>query len=145
MKQQFTRTGSTQQSKARGASMPPKYSTKRKKQMPSKPKKINRAYKPIVERVPFGRRRDLSSFYNARRWRKVARLFKQNNPFCIMCDAEGVTGPPEVTDHIRGLGFLLDNGLDPYADEELQSLCHAHHNPKSGSEAHKNKIKRGRG
>ena len=109
--------------------------------MPNRPEPIKRAYKPESSYQAFSRPRDLSWFYNARRWRKVAKHFKELNPFCYTCQAEGRIGAPQVTDHIKGLGFLLDNKLDPYAHKELQNQCHRCHNKKSGREAHKNKIK----
>jgi hypothetical protein len=44
-----------------------------------------------------------------------------------------------VADHIRGLQFLLDAGLDPYSFNELQTMNNSCHNKKSGRDAHKNK------
>ena len=110
-----------------------------KQKMPVRPNKIQRSYKPAA--VAFARPRDLSWFYNARKWRKTAKAFKELNPFCYECMSEDRAGLPEVTDHIKGLGFLLDNNLNAYDYKELQNLCHQHHNSKSGKESHKNKFK----
>ncbi len=103
--------------------------------MGKKPKRIKRGWVP--ERKAFSRPRDFSKFYNSTRWRKVARARKVNNPYCVQCEAKGIVSPNQVTDHIRGLGFLLDNGIDPYSEKELQDLCNKCHNIKSGREAHR--------
>ena len=34
---------------------------------------------------------------------------------------------------------MLDNNLDPYNDNELQSMAHQCHNRKSGRDAHKSR------
>lgn len=104
--------------------------------MPSRPKKVNRPWKP--ERKPFERSKDNSSFYNSTRWRKVARIHKEKNPFCVKCDAEGKVTAVQFTDHI----VRLEDGGEPYSDKNLQSLCEFHHNQKSGREAHGYKEKK---
>lgn len=101
--------------------------------MAIKPKKINRHW--VKEMKPFERYRDFSKFYNARAWRKVSRAFRDKNKFCVDCEAEGIVSESKVTDHIRGLGFLIDNGIDPYDEKELQALCNKCHNKKSGRES----------
>ena len=47
------------------------------------------------------------------------------------------TAPAHVCDHKRGLQFLLDNNIDPYNWDELQSGCHSCHNKKSGRDSRK--------
>lgn len=102
------------------------------------------ATKPIPKRKPwqnepskpFARNRDHSKFYNASRWRKVSKAFRELNPLCVDCSKEGKVSATQVADHILGLGYLLDNNLDPYDFQYLQGLCNSHHNKKSGSEAH---------
>ena len=108
--------------------------------MANRPKKIKRSWKP--KREAFARPIDFTWFYNQSRWRKVAKLRKEKNPLCRICKENGLISPNEVTDHIRGLKFLLDNGFDPYDDNELDDLCHKCHNKKSGRESH---AKRGMG
>ena len=103
--------------------------------MPSRPKKVKRSWKP--ERKAFDRAKDNQQFYNSSRWRRVARLHKEAHPLCVKCQAEGKVGAVEVTDHI----VRIEDGGDPYNWENLQSLCHYHHNQKSGREAHGYKEK----
>ena len=109
--------------------------------MPNKPKKIKRSWKP--ERVPFARPRDLSWFYNQTKWRKLAKARKEKYPLCRACKEKGIISPNEVTDHIRGLGYLLDNNLDPFKATELDDLCHRCHNRKSARETSRIKGIRG--
>lgn len=105
--------------------------------MPNRPDKIKRAWKP--ERVAFGRRKDNSAFYNGRKWRKVSLIFREANPICKECLNNDTVGPADVCDHIEGLDNLINSGRDPYDMNNLQSLCHKHHNIKSGRESNKYK------
>lgn len=98
-----------------------------------KPKKIKRPW--VTENVPFQRDRSFQKFYNATRWRKASKAFRNENPFCNQCEKNGIVSEARVVDHIRGLGFLIDNNFNPYDFKELQSLCHKCHNAKSGRES----------
>lgn len=102
--------------------------------MPNRPKKIKRPWKP--ERVPFGRRKDNSAFYNARKWRKVSLAYREANPICAPCQEKGIIHAAEIVDHKKGLQYLLDHGMDPYSWDELEGMCHQAHNSKSGKQAH---------
>lgn len=108
--------------------------------MPNAPKPIRPHWVP--ERKAFGRRKDNSKFYNGRKWRKFSKSFRERNPLCVKCEAEGRTTAAAVCDHIQGLDFLLDNDIDPIQESECQSLCHQCHNSKSGREAHGYKEKK---
>ena len=105
--------------------------------MPKKPE----TKKPhwVAERVAFGRRVDNSKFYNSRKWRKISKLKREQDPLC-QCD-ECVqlqrVRAADVADHTRGLQFLLDNGFDPYDLKELKSMSHTCHNKKSGRDSHR--------
>ena len=100
--------------------------------MPLKPKKIKRPWKNN-ERVAFGRRaKNNYEFYNSQRWRRVASLHKEKNPYCKKCLDEGRKTSVEFTDHI----VRIEDGGEPYDENNLQSLCTHHHNQKSGKEAH---------
>jgi 5-methylcytosine-specific restriction endonuclease McrA len=104
------------------------------------PKRKNNISRPWVDdRVSFSRNRDFSSFYNARVWRKTTKIFLKENPFCVDCERVGIVKAAKVTDHILGLGFMIDNDLNPYDLKKLQPLCHNHHNKKSGRESHLNR------
>ena len=92
------------------------------------------------ERVVQGRRiHDNSKFYNSRKWRKTSKAYKVAHPICECddCLKNGYVKQSKVTDHIRGLQFLLDKNLDPYNWDELQAMSTRCHNKKSGRDAHK--------
>jgi len=81
------------------------------------------------KKKPFeGIARDNYPFYNSQRWRKIAKNHKKINPLCIQCLQEGKTTPVDVTDHI----ISIDDGGHKTDLNNLQSLCHACHNSKTG-------------
>jgi len=87
----------------------------------------------VGERKAHGRRKATNStLYNGAQWRTLSRKHKALNPLCVMCEAQGRVSPVEVTDHI----VPINQGGQPYAWDNLQSLCHRCHNIKSGTEAH---------
>lgn len=103
--------------------------------MPSKPKKIARAYKPEVK--PFERSMDNSWFYNSWKWRKFTKGFRQRHPLCDDCEREGVAAPTTVVDHKEqfkpgAAGWDLNN----LKDEDYNPKCDYHHNKRSGLQRH---------
>ncbi|QLE02899.1 HNH endonuclease [Galbibacter sp. BG1] len=105
--------------------------------MPNRPKKIKRNWKP--DRKAFDRAISDYDFYNSSSWRKVSKRYKDNNPLCVKCLEEDNITPAEVTDHI----VRIKDGGSKFSEDNLQSLCHFHHNQKSGKEAHGYKEGRG--
>ncbi len=94
----------------------------------------------VQERTPFGRRKDNSKFYNARKWRRVSKAFRSRFPFCQMeCKQQNIVTEAAVVDHIDGLDNIIKAGRDPYDWKELQSGCHKCHNEKSGRESSRKK------
>ena len=102
--------------------------------MPINPKNISRSYKP--ERKDFERPVDLSWFYNQWKWKKTSKAYRLANPLCECndCKVNETVKPAQVCDHVRGLKFLLDNSLNPFDFNELQSMAKECHNRKSGKE-----------
>ena len=72
-------------------------------------------------------------FYNSADWRRTAAQHKASNPLCAICEENGQVTPADVTDHI----IPINEGGARFDWQNLQSLCHPHHNQKSGREAHK--------
>ncbi|GGD85896.1 HNH endonuclease signature motif containing protein [Planktosalinus lacus] len=103
--------------------------------MPRKPEKIKRSW--IPEKKPFDRPVSYQWFYNQTKWRKFSKQYREKNPICVHCEDKGIVTAVDVCDHIRGLGFLLKNNLDPYSEDEVQSLCSRCHNIKTGGESGK--------
>lgn len=102
--------------------------------MAKSPNKPKRSW--IKERVAFERPVDLSWFYNQWKWKKTSKAYREANPVCECnrCLIDGVVRPAQVCDHIKGLKYLLDNNIDPFDWNELQSMSKECHNKKSGSE-----------
>ncbi|MNF85821.1 hypothetical protein D3C85_601340 [compost metagenome] len=107
--------------------------------MANKPDKVNRSW--VQPRVAFQREVSNQSFYNGRKWRKVSKAYREANPICECddCKHDEVVKKAEVCDHIKGLNYLLQNNLDPYDWNELQSMSYECHNKKSGGESWKGK------
>lgn len=102
--------------------------------MAQSPKKVKRNWKP--ERLAFDRPVDLSWFYNQWKWKKTSKAYRLANPLCECddCKKNEIIKPAQVCDHIKGLKFLLDNNIDPFDWNELQSMSKECHNKKSGAE-----------
>lgn len=99
--------------------------------MPTVKKSQRPAWLP--ERKPHERRvKANTAIYNGKQWRNLAMRHKIANPICVHCEAKGIVSPVEVTDHI----LPINQGGQPYAWDNLQSLCNACHAVKSGKEAH---------
>lgn len=113
--------------------------------MAKRPEKVVRSW--VKPAVAFNREVSYQDFYNARKWRNTSKAYREAHPVCECdeCKVSEVVKKADVCDHIKGLGYLLKNGLDPYDWNELQSMSHACHNKKSGSESWKGKNKRGMG
>jgi 5-methylcytosine-specific restriction protein A len=76
------------------------------------------------------RNADSQRLYESPAWRKLRAIYLKRNPLCERCYAEGRITPAVICDHKVE---IKDGGarLDP---DNLQSLCHAHHNKKTAAE-----------
>src|SRR3990167_5684787 len=88
--------------------------------MPSKPQVFRPShYLTYTETRPTARDRGYT-----KRWARVSRLFKDEHPICIGCQAVGRVAPTEVTDHIiphKGDQALL------WDQDNWQPACRPHH------------------
>lgn len=102
--------------------------------MAKAPNKIQRSY--VIERKAFDRPVDLSWFYNQWKWKKTSKAYRLANPVCECkdCERNEIVKPAQVCDHKLGLKYLLDNNIDPFDWNELQSMSKECHNKKSGGE-----------
>ncbi len=102
--------------------------------MPMLKKNCRRPWLP--EHKPHeGRIHTNTEFYQSTAWRKLRSVKLQQQPLCEECLQQGATTPAQMVDHIRPInkgGAALDL-------KNLQSLCHACHNRKSGRERHPRK------
>lgn len=74
--------------------------------------------------------REGQAFYSSPQWRAARAWHVRQNPLCVECRAQGKAKAVDVVDHIIE---IKDGGAKLSADN-LQSLCHAHHNAKSARE-----------
>lgn len=75
---------------------------------------------------------DNSKFYQSGQWRKVRKLYVEENPLCVHCLDRGLTTAVQEVDHIKPLRLCGAK----FDFENLQSLCKSCHARKSGKEAH---------
>lgn len=70
------------------------------------------------------------SFYQTSAWRSTRNAYIKANPWCVDCEKEGKKVKADVVDHKKQV--ILDG--DKFNPDNLQSLCHPHHNAKSARE-----------
>jgi 5-methylcytosine-specific restriction protein A len=104
--------------------------------MPTKPKQKRRPWepKPATRQAHARRVNPNHDFYNSRRWRKVSKRYLQSHPFCECdeCKTLPVPLPAQVVDHKR----RINEGGDPWNENNFQAMNSRCHNRKSGKEAH---------
>lgn len=102
--------------------------------MPTIPKPSRKSYLP--QRDTQGRRLHANtSFYQSQQWRRVRKKFLEGHPLCAECQRKGRVVAARVVDHITP----INDGGARFDFRNLQGLCDACHNRKSGREAHSNK------
>lgn len=105
--------------------------------MPTLKRTCRRPWQP--EHAPqMGRRHANTEFYRSTAWRKLRVEQLRRQPLCERCLAQGRHTPAYVVDHIRP----VNQGGAPLDLENLQSLCAACHNRKSGAERHQRQIQK---
>ena len=99
--------------------------------MPTLPKNSKRPAW-MGERKPFERMREKNEgFYNSTAWRNAAKAHKAANPLCV--NHKTCKGVAYITDHI----LPVNQGGEPYAFDNLQSLCKRCNASKTGKQAYK--------
>lgn len=71
---------------------------------------------------------EFQKFYKTKRWERTSKQFRLKNPICVECLANGIVRKADVVDHIVELKDDWSKRLDW---DNLQSLCHEHHNIKT--------------
>jgi 5-methylcytosine-specific restriction endonuclease McrA len=66
-------------------------------------------------------------------WKRCRKAKLMLNPFCEHCEKYGIAKLAQVVDHI----VEIEDGGEVYDLNNLQSLCNAHHNTKTGEEKKK--------
>lgn len=87
--------------------------------------------RPWIKTIrPEGRQSGDVKFYNSSQWRRLTKYMSKVQPFCKMCEKNGIYTPGDVTDHIKP----IKQGGAKYDLENLQRLCLKCHAKKSGTE-----------
>ncbi len=76
-------------------------------------------------------------FYDSKQWKDLRQYFITRHPLCKWCDEEGVITKGDVVDHIKE----ITDGGDSLDINNLQTLCHKHHNQKTNWERAKRRKK----
>ena len=105
--------------------------------MPTLKRTCRRPWQP--EHAPqMGRRHANTEFYRSTAWRKLRAEQLRRQPLCECCLAQGRRTPAHIVVPIRP----VNQGGAPLDLENLQSLCAACHNRKSGAERHQRQIQK---
>ena len=104
-------------------------------------KATRKPWEPDQDKARYGSERDeqSSKVYRSRRWRRLRDMFIRSHPLCEHCKAKGITTRAQHVDHIRA----IQDGGDPYAWDNLQSLCISCHTGKTNREKANRNKKRG--
>ena len=81
-------------------------------------------------------KQDFSKFYGSARWKKLRKYHINRNPWCVVCLQLGLYTPVEHVDHVTP----VQQGGEAFALENLQSLCHIHHNQKTAEDKKRGKT-----
>jgi 5-methylcytosine-specific restriction protein A len=68
--------------------------------------------------------------YNTQHWKRLRLLQLGKQPLCVMCESMGRLTAATQVDHI----VPIKDGGDPWAMENLQSLCASCHSHKTSTE-----------
>ncbi len=102
--------------------------------MPTIKKSVRRPWQP-ERKAQEGRIHSNTKFYQSPQWRRLRALQLERQPLCEECLKQNKHTTAKVADHIQP----INKGGEPLSLDNLQSLCHACHNRKSGREAHTRK------
>ena len=77
-------------------------------------------------------------FYDSKEWKDLRQYFITRHPLCKWCEEEGTTNKGDVVDHIKE----ITDGGESLDFNNLQTLCHKHHNQKTNWERAKRRKKK---
>ena len=88
---------------------------------------------PWIAKTPLFQNAKYTTFYSNAAWRRLRRIYLQENPLCRHCESKGIITPATDIDHIQPIN--PDNPYDtkegrfgsPLDSANLQPLCHQCH------------------
>lgn len=83
-----------------------------------------------LQQYEYNKTRTGQQFYKTTAWKKLRLWHLLRNPVCIECREMGQAAPARIVDHI----VPIKQGGEALAQDNLQSLCQAHHNRKTAGE-----------
>jgi 5-methylcytosine-specific restriction protein A len=97
---------------------------------------IKKEVEVVAERIKYDKERGTSASRGyTYRWSQYSKLYRQSNPLCVMCEAEGRLTKAQCVDHITPVSGPDDPEF--YNPKNHQSLCNVHHNIKSEAEGNR--------
>jgi hypothetical protein len=63
-------------------------------------------------------------FYSSSLWTSTSKNHLREEPLCRQCKQNGKVKIATITHHNPPLSEILENGGNPYAEENLESICH---------------------
>jgi len=63
------------------------------------------------------------AFYSSVEWTATSKAHRTREPLCRRCKAQGIIRAATLTHHNPSLQYLLDNNMNPFDHEYLESLC----------------------
>jgi len=86
----------------------------------------------LPEKKPYdGMQRGIN--YNLQAWKRLSLAKRKANPICEECQRKGIIKSAYCVDHI----VPINQGGDPWAWDNLQSLCRKCHDKKTAKEGSK--------
>lgn len=104
--------------------------------MPNLPPKKPRSW-AAPQRPPQAGRTFVNPWYHTTAWRTLRNAILRDNPFCVECRKNGIMQAANVVDHIKPVSSgktAQEREILMWNESNLQGLCNACHNSKSGKE-----------
>lgn len=68
------------------------------------------------------------AFYNTEAWHRTSRTHRKKEPLCRRCKQHDIITIGQMVHHNPTLRSLIEQGLNPYNDEYLETLCYICYN-----------------
>jgi len=66
---------------------------------------------------------EIRAFYNSHKWHEASRRHRITEPLCRRCRRAGKVTKGTLAHHNPPIGALLADGLNPFLDDYLETLC----------------------